>query len=244
MAPLARLPTVPLQHAIWSRVQHATCKSTQFNKALARALQRANFISWSTESGAHPPDASLLKQFSPDELINMHVAYTANRHKRQLWMGLKYHTQEWKRENGWWESKQVPIMKTILSKSRKAKAARLVWSVDEVRRCVEGEDLGHDLWRKGLKGGQAVFLEIGGGKEVVDHDNTWSTPQTRRVVEILESREAVERGVGGLVVCRVWPFRPRVLKDDENADGDSTGEGELERAAMAEASAEGVKEER
>ncbi|KAH6654304.1 hypothetical protein BKA67DRAFT_564674 [Truncatella angustata] len=212
MAPLARVPTVPLQRAIWSRTLHATCKMTPLNRALAHALQRAGFISWFTESGAHPPDASILEQFSPAELRDMHIAHTSNRHKRQLWMGLSYHTNEWKRDNGWWESKDVPVMKTILSKSQKLKAERFVMSPGEVERFVTGAALGEDMWRKGLVEGQGTFLRIDGGGE---EDEEWSR---KNPVEVLESREAAERGVGGAVICRVWPHRKRAFDEKDSQD--------------------------
>lgn len=235
MAPLARLPTVPLQRAIWSRAAHATCKLSPLNKALAHALYRANFISWFTESGAHPPDASILEQFSPDELMDMHIAHTANRNKRQLWMGLKYRSAEWNRENGWWETKKVPVMKTILSKSQKQKNEPLVWSREEVSRFVKGEALGEDMWRKGLAEGQGVFLKIGeaDGEEV-----------KKRNIEVLESREAAERGLGGSVICRVWPHGP--WRFGESEDGQKAGEAEEEglAAKTAETEADGATAER
>ncbi|ETS80439.1 hypothetical protein PFICI_07968 [Pestalotiopsis fici W106-1] len=223
MAPLATNVAVPLQRAIWSRTQYATCKLTPLNKALADALYRANYITWLTESGAHRPDASLLAQFSPEELRAMHIAHTTSRHKRQLWMGLRYRDDAWKRDNGWWLEKEVPVAKTILGKSQRQKTAPLVWSAAEVARLVRGEALGEDMWRKGLSEGQGVFLKI------EDPDDRGPAHRFGKV-EVLESREAAERGVGGSVVCRVWPFRKRVV-DEETTSQDKFEE---EEQALAE----------
>jgi hypothetical protein len=225
MAPLATNVAVPLQRAIWSRTQHATCKLTPLNKALADALYRAKFLTWLTESGAHPPDASLLAQFSPEELRTMHIAHTASRHKRQLWMGLGYRDDAWKRDNGWWLEKKVPVAKTILGKSQKQKTAPLVWSAAEVARFVRGEPLGEDMWRKGLAEGQGVFLKI-------EDPNDGGPAHRFGKVQVLESREAAERGLGGSVLCRVWPFRRRVTEEQE--DGPSQNRVEEEEAALAE----------
>jgi ribosomal protein S8 len=237
MAPAAKVVTVPLQHAIWSRAPHATCKLTPLNKALAHALYRTSYISWVTESGAHPPDASILKEFSPDELKEMHIAHTQNRNKRQLWMGLRYRSPEWKRDNGWWESKQVPVIKTILSKSLKDKNDPIDWSADEVARFAAGESLGTDMWRRGLGEGQAAFFKIEGeNKDEPEHK--W------KKVEVLESREAAKRGVGGSMVCRVWPHRRRVAKKDEGAAGQANEAAEREQGAAksdADVEAEAVK---
>lgn len=222
MAPLAKLPTVALQHAIWSRTAQATCKLTPLNKALAHALYRANYISWFTESGHHAPDASLVEQFAPEELMEMHVAHTENRNKRQLWMGLRYRTQEWKRENGWWEDKKVPVMKTILNKSQRSKNDPIAWSAGELGKLVGGQALGNDMWRQAVADGQALFLKVVEGIDV----KQWPP------FEVLESREAAERGLGGQMLCRVWPYRPRPAGEDGDTKMDDSAN---EKEAFAEA---------
>lgn len=237
MAPPASNLAVPLQKAIWSRTQHATCKLTPFNKALADALWRAQYISWLTESGAHAPDASLIAQFSPEELRTMHVAHTASRHKRQLWMGLAYRGDDWKAAHGWWLDKKVPVAKTVLTKSLRQSAEPLRWSADEVGRLVKGQPLGEDMWRRGLAEGQGVFLQIEQEKKAGSTAHAWNK------VEVLESREAAERGVGGLVVCRVWPYRKRVATDrKDNAEFDEV-EG-LEEAALQQKESESKQQQR
>lgn len=140
----------------------------------------------------------------------MHIAHTQNRNKRQLWMGLKYRSQEWKRENGWWEHKATPVMKTILSKSQKTKSEQLVWDAADLKRLLGGEPLGEDMWRREVSEGQGVFLTI---KDGIDSDK-WPG------FEVLESREAVERGLGGTVLLRVWPSRPRREGEGEIPEGE------------------------
>ncbi|KAI1854756.1 hypothetical protein JX266_000874 [Neoarthrinium moseri] len=179
MPPLSRSPCIPLQHAVWSRARAATCKFSALNKALAHALYRANFIAWATSSGPRAPDPSIVKSFTPEELLDMNLSFRGNPLKKQLWMGLRYADHDALHP-------RVPAIGKILGVN---KAPRI--GPSELERLLGGEKVtleGREFSE--LNNGQALFLRTG-------------------TAEVMESREALEKGATGELICRVWPFREK-----------------------------------
>jgi hypothetical protein len=207
----------PLQRAILARQRHAACKPTPVNRALANALRRARFLDWVVTGGPAPPPASVLAEFAPHELARMNLSpHRAAPEKQRLWAGLRFRDEEYRGDKGAGDvlaglvprfggalaaakARRRPVMGSIRGWS--ADGEKALWiPAAQVAEIVQGGQLfGDKDYMQALEPEQGIFLRTG--------------------EDVFEIREALKKGLGGYLICRVWPSVPKSSETTGKKDG-------------------------
>ncbi|KAK5663788.1 hypothetical protein OQA88_4220 [Cercophora sp. LCS_1] len=163
-----------LQNASRARLGLTSLPNTKYNLRLAQALHRAGFIASITRAGPHPP-ASLL----PSTHIPPSSSSTPYPELEEIESEVT--TANVATRRLWVGLKyfnEEPVMKRLQNVSRPSRL--VVADLKQLERVARGYEAGQ---LKGLNLGETMFVSTDRG--------------------VLEVREALEKKVGGLVLCRV-----------------------------------------
>ncbi|KAK7752999.1 hypothetical protein SLS62_004948 [Diatrype stigma] len=164
-----------LRNATKARLGLTSVPHTKYNLKVALVLHRAGYLSFVTRGGTTPPDPATIATFEPEDLTTDNVA------RQRLWLGLRYHSGGTGMVGaGGVGAGGTPVLGEIVSLSTSKRP--ITANLPALRKLARGFDASY---QKGLNLGECLVVGTDLG--------------------VLEAREAIEKEVGGLLLCRVGP---------------------------------------